>query len=96
MVNKGELKKYASDLMFDMDDEDYDILEGEFDVFIKQMDVIATFNGIDEVSPMSYPFVLESACLREDVVEDVISNEELLSNCKCINSESVMLPKVVK
>ena len=40
MVTKELLKSYANKLMFDMDDSEYETLLKEFDVILKQMDLI--------------------------------------------------------
>ena len=56
MITKELLKKYASKLMFDMKDEEYDTLQKEFDVMLKQMELIGKIEGIDEVEPMTFPY----------------------------------------
>ena len=39
MIEKEKLKQYANKLMFDMDDSEYQTLQEEFDVILKQMDL---------------------------------------------------------
>ena len=56
MITKELLKKYASKLMFDMKDEEYETLQKEFDVMLKQMELIGKIEGINEVEPMTFPY----------------------------------------
>ena len=96
MVSKEALKKYANKLMFDMKDEEYETLQKEFDVILKQMDIIAEFKGIKDVEPMTFPYELTDACLREDVIGDMITVEEALSNAKEVVGNEIKVPKVVE
>ena len=45
---------------------------------------------------MIYPFEAETKFLREDVVANVISQEDALSNAKSVKAGHVHVPKVVK
>ncbi len=98
MIEKEKLKDYAAKLMFDMEDSEYETLQQEFDVILKQMDLIGNIPNIQEVEPMSFPFVTYQATLREDEVEevDVLTVGEVLSNCKHQLKDQVKVPKVVE
>lgn len=95
MITKEMLKKYANLLMFDMDDSEYDTLEEEFKTILKQMDYIGKIDGIDKVEPMTFPFELDSAYLREDEVGDYLTVDEVLTNTKQEVDNQVKVPKVV-
>lgn len=41
MISKSELESLAKKLMFEMNDDEYETLEKEFDVILKQMDLMA-------------------------------------------------------
>ena len=62
------------------------------------MDLIGNIPNIQEVEPMSFPFVTYQATLREDEVEevDVLTVGEVLSNCKHQLKDQVKVPKVVE
>ena len=47
MIEKEKLKKYAKLLMFDMDEEEYSTLQEEFDIILKQMELIANIPDIE-------------------------------------------------
>lgn len=95
MIEKEKLKSYANKLMFDMNDDEYKTLQEEFDVMLKQMDLIGNIEGIDEVSPMTFPFVNDDVCLREDEVGDYLTVSEVLSNAKHQIDDQVKVPRVV-
>ncbi len=96
MVNKEMLEKYAEKLMFRMSDEEYVTLENEFDIILKQMELIGNINGISDVEPMIFPFVTYDASLREDVDKEPLTVDEVLSNTKHQVKDQVKVPKVVE
>ena len=96
MIEKELLEKYAEKLMFRMSEEEYNTLQNEFDIILKQMDLIGNIDGINEVEPMIFPFVTYEAELREDVIEDSLSVDEVLSNTKHQVRDQLKVPKVVE
>ena len=56
MISKEQLKDYAK-LMFDMSDEEYETLQQEFDIIIKQMELISKIEKIEAVEPMTFPLL---------------------------------------
>lgn len=96
MIEKDKLKKYARLLMFEMDEEEYSTLQEEFEVILKQMDLIGQIEGIDKVSPMTFPFKNTDVTLREDEVGDYLTVGEVLENSKHIVDDQVKVPRVVE
>ena len=96
MIDKEKLKKYANLLMFDMKEEEYDTLQEEFKIILKQMDKIADIKDISNVEPLSFPFKLEDAYLREDEVGDYLTVSEVLENAKFQVNDQVKVPRVVE
>ena len=96
MIEKDLLKKYARLLMFEMNDEEYTTLQEEFDVILKQMDLIGNIENIDEVEPMTFPFKNTDATLREDEVGDYLTVGEVLENAKFQVNDQVKVPRVVE
>ena len=95
MIEKEKLKEYANKLMFDMNDEEYSVLQDEFEVILKQMDLIGKIPDIDKVSPMTFPFKNSDVELREDKVGDYLTVSEVLENTKHQVDDQVKVPKVV-
>lgn len=88
-------KKLANDIRFDLNEQEISELKEEFKVLMEQIDVLDEIDteGVEE---MIYPFEAETAFLREDTVDHVITQEEALSNVKSAKAGHVHVPKVVK
>ena len=95
MVTKEKLKDYAAKLMFDMDDEGYKRTLKEFETIEKHMELIGKIENIDNVEPMTFPYVIYQAYLRDDEAKESLTNEEVLSNAKETKANQVKVPKVV-
>ena len=95
MVTKENLKDYANKLMFDMDDAGYDRTLEEFETVEKHMALIGEIGGIESVEPMTFPYVIYHATLREDEAKDTLTNEQVLANSKETKANQVKVPKVV-
>ncbi len=96
MIDKELLKKYARLLMFEMKEEEYTTLQEEFDVILKQMDLIGNIQNISEVEPMTFPYKNTDVVLREDEVGDYLTVDEVLSNAKYQVNDQVKVPRVVE
>lgn len=96
MITKEKLKDYANKLMFDMKDEEYETLLGEFDVIEKQMELVANMEGIKDVKPMTFPFEMDYVELRSDAETKTIDYMDALSNAKDIKGREIKVPKVVE
>ena len=94
-VNKQVLKESANKLLFDMNEEEYDTLLHEFDIVLKQMKAISEIKGVDDYSPMTFPFDVSTTYLREDVAETPLDREEALKNASDVVDGQIRLPKVV-
>lgn len=90
-----KLRDYANKLMFDMDDEQYEMLAMEFDVILKQMDLIDKIDGTFKVIPQFFPN--EDICvdLRCDECINVIDTKDALLNAKDVLANQIKVPKVV-
>ncbi len=95
-MNKEKLELLASKLMFTMNDNEYETLIQEFDIILKQMDLIAEIPNIESVEPMTYPFPIDGVCLREDEVMEELPIDDILVNSGSTLYNQVKLPKVVE
>ena len=66
--------------------------------FVAVEEQVSLFEKVDTegVEPMVYPFEAPTTFLREDVVSDVLTQEEALTNVKDARMGHVHVPKVVK
>ena len=95
MVTKEKLKDYAAKLMFDMEDSEYEKTLEEFETIEKHMALIGEIENIDDIEPMTFPYVIYHANFREDEAKECLTNEEVLSNSKETKANQVKVPKVV-
>lgn len=93
--DKAYFEKLAHDIMFDVNEQEVKELQEEFKVLLEQIDVLDEINT-DGVEEMIYPFEAETTYLREDVVENVVTQEEALCNAASVRAGHVHVPKVVK
>ena len=94
--NLEVLKDAANRLLFDMSDEEYQTLLNEFDIIVKQMNVIGENKKIDEYAPMTFPFDVYVTYLREDIAATPLSSDEALRNAQHKAGGQIKLPKVVQ
>lgn len=95
-ITKKQLEDYAGRLMFQMNEDEYDTLSQEFDIILKQMELISNIKGIEKVTPMTFPFEIKGKELRPDEVKDAITIDEALSNVKEKVGNEIKVPKVVE
>ena len=95
MITKEKLKNYANKLMFDMKDEEYETLQKEFEVILKEMDLIGNIENISSVEPMTFPYELDSVELRNDEESRNIEIDDALRNAGSKKGREVRVPKVV-
>ena len=93
--DKALLKKCANNLLFDMSDEQYELLLKEFDTLTKQMEILGEIEGLDDVTPMTFPFNVTTSFLRKDITEESLSKDEIIRNAKDVQDGQIKLPKVV-
>ena len=94
-VDMQLLKQSANNLMFDMAESEYITLLEEFSVVIRQMELISTIPGLDNVEPMTFPFDVSTDFLRVDEAALPLSQEEALRNASDVVDGQIRLPKVV-
>lgn len=94
-IDKDVLKDAANRLLFDMKDEEYDTLLNEFGSIQHQLSLIGNIKGVDEVSPMTFPFDVSVTFLRDDEPIEPLSRDEALKNAHDVKDGQIKLPKVV-
>ena len=97
-MTRDILEILAKKLMFEMNDLEYETLEREFEIILKQMDLIDGIKDIDNVVPMTYPFDLEldDSYLRDDISNNEICFDDMKINVKDYENEKITVPKVVE
>ena len=85
----------ADKLLIGLTDEENKMVLDEFEAIDESINIINDIDGIENIEPMTHTlddFVFE---LREDIVEESVDIEDLLSNCDVHSAREVEVPKVV-
>ena len=93
---KEMVDNYADKLLIGLTPEENKQVLEEFDVIDKNCDVVNSIPNISEVKTMTH--CLDDFCveLREDIAEESVPIEDLLSNCGEVRDREIEIPKVVK
>ena len=94
-VTKDVLVDASTRLMFTMTDDQYSVLLDEFSILIQQMNVIGMIPGVDELEPMTFPFLALSQALAEDEPSAPLSQQQVTANAAHVVEGQIKLPKVV-
>ena len=96
-VNKDVLKDAANRLLFDLSDEQYDVLLDEFNIIISQLKLMNKVKGLSKLEPMTFPFPCEidEDELRDDEPCAPLDKEDVLKNATSKVDDQIKLPKVV-
>lgn len=94
-IGKELLREAANLLLFDMSEEQYDTLMSEFQITLRQMELIRKIPGIDDYEPMVYPFPVKAAGLRKDEPEKPLDARDALRNAGSVKDGQIKLPRVL-
>ena len=78
-----------------MTDDQYDTLLKEFDAIQKEFELMGEIKGVDEATPMTFPFEVTIDFLRDDIPETPLNKEDVLKNAGSVKDGQIKLPKVV-
>ena len=94
-ITMDVLHDAANRLLFDMSEPEYQTLFQEFATLTKQMAKIGEVAGLEKYEPMTFPFDVSNAYLREDVPCVPLTREDALKNAGSVRDNEIKLPKVV-
>lgn len=92
---KEKVLKLADLLMIGLTEEETNMVFDEFEIIDKNINKINEIENINDIEPMTHAIDNFDYVLREDVVEDSISKDELLQNSDNNDGDNVVIPKVV-
>ena len=87
---------YAEKLLIRLSDEENKMVLDEFDTIDRDIDIINSIEGIENVEPQCYA-LLDQTCnsLREDKGEETPDIKDLLANADKKIGREIIVPKVV-
>ena len=92
---KEMVDDYADKLLIGLTEEENQMVLEEFEIIDETINKINEIEGIENVEPMTHTLDDFTYELREDVVEESCSIEDILSNCDVHNGREIEVPKVV-
>ena len=92
---KEMVNDYADKLLIGLTDEENLMVLSEFDKIDSDINIINEIEGINSIEPMSWCLDDFSCELREDIAEESISIEDVVSNCDDYRVCEIKVPKVV-
>ncbi|HHU59525.1 TPA: hypothetical protein GXZ34_01180 [bacterium] len=95
-ITTKRLKELARSLMLDMSESDYEDLKEEFNIVLKQFDLINNIEGVDSKEPMTFPFEIQGVGLREDIEGPTLEIKDVLKNSKDHQFNQIKINRVVK
>lgn len=94
-ISIEELIQLAKNLYFEMSEEEYKTLQKEFEVILKQMELIGEIENVDDVLPMVFPVESTTLGMRDDEPGECLSTDEVLLNAKEKMMGMIKVQKVV-
>ena len=95
MFTKEVVDDLANKLLIGLTEEENKMVLEEFEVIDKTINTINEIDGIENVEPMTHTLDDFEYELREDIPEESVPIEDLLSNCDVHSAREVEVPKVV-
>ena len=92
---KEMVDDYADKLLIGLTPEENKMVLDEFEIIDEQINIINDIPGIDKVEPMTHTLDDFEYELREDIEEESVPIDDLMSNCKDVSGREVEVPKVV-
>lgn len=86
----------ADKLLIGLSEEENKMVLDEFEVIDKDIDIINTIDGIEDIEPMTYCLDNNLDELREDIATQTPDIEDLLANTKNKIGREIEVPKVVE
>ena len=93
---KEMVDDYADKLLIGLTEEENKMVLDEFNIIDSDISKVMEIDGIEKVEPMTHALDDFSYELREDVIEESVSIDDLLSNCDDYINDEVRVPKVVE
>lgn len=93
---KEMVNDYADKLLIGLTEEENKMVLDEFSVIDAEIDIINEIKDIEKVEPMTHCLDDFEYTLREDIQEESVDIDDLLSNCDDSLGREVRVPKVVE
>lgn len=93
--NEELIDNLAGKLQIGLSREENKKVLDEFKLIDQNMELINQIDGIQNVEPLTHPFDLYVASLREDKPSESVKFKDAVANCKQIDGREIKVPKTV-
>ena len=93
---KEMVDDYADKLLIGLTEEENKMVLDEFSIIDSDIAKVMNIDNIESVEPMTHALDDFEYELRDDVIEESVDIEKLLSNCDDYINDEVRVPKVVE
>lgn len=91
---KEMINEYADKLLIGLTEEENKTVLDEFEVIESRMNLINEIEGLSEIEPMHFPFIMDSNPRSGEKFENENIND-ILKNSDKVNDREIEVPKVV-
>ena len=95
MFTKEVVDDLANKLLIGLTEEENKMVLEEFEIIDKTINTINEIKDIEKVEPMTHTLDDFEFELRDDIPEESVPIEDLLSNCDVHSAREIEVPKVV-
>ena len=95
MFTKEVVDDLANKLLIGLTEEENKMVLEEFEIIDKNINIINEIKDIEKVEPMTHTLDDFEYELREDIPEESVPIEDLLSNCDVHSAREIEVLKVV-
>ena len=92
---KVMVNDYANKLLIGLTEEETNMVLEEFSIIDENINKINDIEGLENIEPMTHCLDRYITELREDIKEETLDINDILSNCDSHTEREVKLPKVV-
>ena len=92
---KEMVNDYADKLLIGLTEEENKMVLEEFYIIDETINKINSIEGIEKIDPMTHCLDRYITELREDISDETLDINDILSNCDSHTEREVILPKVV-
>lgn len=94
-ITKEVIKKCANSMMFNLSEDEINLIHDEFDTVLLQVSFLNSIKGLDEIEPMTFPYNDHQVIMRDDIPSTPLKTGDALKNSQTVLGNQIKLPKVV-
>lgn len=94
-VTKAIIEECAHNLMFELSEDQADLILEDFSTVMAQIDFLKNIEGVDQADEMTFPYKEHQKLLRDDKPTKPLKAQDAVKNSGTKLGNQIKLPKVV-